>query len=275
MFRPSRNRRVVAAALTCLPMDDRYLDVLDLSGRTPRECGALHVYVESVVQDPTGAGMLTLYLQSAFEPYSGGTLTLYAEGTDGTPALPESQTKFPLPELKNGRVAKWLIPLRFRSKAKNLTLEIDAPISKKAERVRQPWKVFKAFRAPTIDEMDRVAKAPPPDEKVEPIEGFFVAFGQALASIFGGGKEKPERPPPIKVDVRDGVPVPLEKDSVEKIWDLGEPAPSLPAPPPPAPTPAEGTPRPGAASTAAATAPSNSPAAATSEPTAPGEPAKS
>ncbi|MFL5322373.1 MAG: hypothetical protein ACJ790_22130 [Myxococcaceae bacterium] len=224
-------------------MDDRYLDVLDGNGRTPRECGAVQVYVEAAVEDATFAGMLTLYLQSAYEPYAGGTLTLYAEGEDGAPALPDSQTKFPLPELPKGRVAKWSIPLRFRSKAKSLTIEVDAPISKKAERVRQPWKVFKALRTPTIDELDRVTKAPPPEEKIEPLEGFFTAFGQALTGVFGGGRPKAERSPPIKVQVRDGVPTPLDKDSVEKVWDLGEPMPALPKPsavteepPPPAPS---------------------------------------
>lgn len=211
-------------------MDDRYLDVLDANGRTPRECGAVQVHVESIVQDATGAGMATLYLQSAFEPYAGGTLTLYAEGVDGAAVLPESQTKFPLPDLKDGRVAKWLIPLRFRAQAKTVTLEVDAPISKKASRVRQPWKVFKPHRVPTIDELDRVSKPPlpPPEERVEPLEGFFSAIGQALSGVFGGGRENAERAPPIKVAVENGVPVPLDRDSVEKVWDLGEPMPSLP-----------------------------------------------
>lgn len=226
-------------------MDDRYLDVLDAAGRTPRESGAVQFFVEACVQDATGSGMLTLYLQSAFEPYEGGTLVLYAEGEDGSAALPESQTKFPLPPLPNGRVARWDVPLRFRAKAKTLTVEVESPLSKKATRVRQPWKVFETQRAPTIDEMDGISRAPPPEKKEEPLGAFFGAFGEALSGMFGGKRQGTERPVQVKVPVTQGVPTPLDRDTAEKVWELGEPPPTLsprkaePAEPPPAPKPAE------------------------------------
>lgn len=220
-------------------MDDRYLDVLDANGRTPRESGAVQFFVEACVQDATGSAMLTLLLQAAFEPFEGGTLVLYAEGADGTAVLPESQTKFPLPLLPNGRVARWDLPLRFRTKAKTLTVEVEAPLGKKAERVRQPWKVFETRRAPTIDELDGVSRAPPPEKKEEPLGAFFGAFGEAISSMFGGSKPTQGRPVSVKVPVTDGVPTPLERDTSEKLWELGDPLPQLPKRPDP---PAEPSP---------------------------------
>lgn len=232
---------MAAAGSVRVLMDDRYLDVLDASGRTPRESGAVQFFVEACVQDATGAGMLTLYLQSAFEPYEGGTMVLYAEGEDGSAALPDSQTKYPLPKLAKGRVARWDIPLRFRTKAKTMTVEVEAPLGKKAERVRQPWKIFETRRAPTNDEMDGVSKAPPPDKKEEPLAAFFGAFGDALSSVFGAAKPKQDPAAMMKVAVTSGVPTPLDRDSVDKVWDLGEPMPTLSrradAPPPAPPMP--------------------------------------
>lgn len=208
-------------------MDDRYLDVLDASGRTPRESGAVQFFADACVQDTTGAGMLTVYLQSAYEPFEGGSMVLYAEGEDGSAALPESQTRFALPPLPNGRVARWDIPLRFRSKAKTMSVEVEAPLGKKAERVRQPWKVFATHRALTNDEMDGVSRPPPPDAKEEPLGAFFGVFGDALSSMFGAKKPKQDRPATMKIAVTAGVPTPLARDSVEKVWELGEAMPVL------------------------------------------------
>ena len=220
---------VAAAGSVAVVMDDRYLDVLDASGRTPRESGAVQFFVEACVQDANGAGMVTLFLQSAFEPYEGGSMLLYAEGEDGSAALPDSQTRFALPPLPNGTVARWDVPIRFRTKAKTLTVEITAPLGKKTTRVRQPWKIFETRRAMTRDELDGVSKPPPSEKKEEPLGAFFGAFGNALSTAFGGGAPpEAERPAAMKVPVTEGVPTPLDKDSVEKLWQLGEAMPALP-----------------------------------------------
>jgi len=59
---------------------DYYADVLDYTGRTPREFGAIHLHVEPVTRGPLGDAVAVLWLQSAFEPLASSGHSLLVMG---------------------------------------------------------------------------------------------------------------------------------------------------------------------------------------------------
>lgn len=189
-------------------MDDRYLDVLDATGRTPREAGAVQLHVASAVQAPGGDTLLTLFLQAAYEPYQGGTLTLSAEGEDGKPVLPEDQRTHALPPLPNGAVVRWEIPLRLRATGRKLKLEVLAPLPRGASRVRQAWKLFTE------------------EPQGDPLTEVFRALGDALLAPFGFARKPVSKPVTLEVELTAGAPRALDAPAVQSLWELGQPMPS-------------------------------------------------
>ncbi|MHB8878119.1 MAG: hypothetical protein ACYC8T_30850, partial [Myxococcaceae bacterium] len=105
----------------------------------------VHLHVEAVRLGPEGSAAATLWLQAAFEgPVRG---KLHVSGTDesGETAIDE---RFDLPPMEGGKVVRWTLPLRLRAAAAELLFRVDAPVPEKAERVRQPWKLFETIEVP-------------------------------------------------------------------------------------------------------------------------------
>ncbi|MDC0707137.1 hypothetical protein POL68_01515 [Stigmatella sp. ncwal1] len=89
-------------------------DFLDHTGRTPREFGSVHIYVEPVVRAPSCAAVATVWLQSAFEPLlTTDTLHVVAILADKNGEL--SLQRLSLPDLSGGKVVRWSLPLSLLS----------------------------------------------------------------------------------------------------------------------------------------------------------------
>jgi len=120
-----------------------YVDVLDHTGRTPREFGSLHIHVEPVVRGPSGEAVATVWLQSAFEPRVAGESVLVLSG-------PEEHNlgRFPLPSVDGGQVVRWSLPLTIPAGVTELHFLVESRLHPKAQRVRPAWKLFDTFEVP-------------------------------------------------------------------------------------------------------------------------------
>jgi hypothetical protein len=222
-------------------------DILDLTGHVPREYGCVQLSVEAALLDADGKGKAVVWLQSAFEGKNLGFLEVRG-GEGGVLLLPN---RFALPDLSEGRVCRWTLPLKADGRPKELVFVVDAPVKNRA-RSREPWLLI-----------DAEAIGPLSHRDLSDDDGFSRGLG-VIAGMFGGHAAKAavdlvsmaahgistaskgpdpgiEREPYSEapawthaVSESDGTPIPAEPQ-VELVWAPGMP---LPQPPPPqAPSP--------------------------------------
>ena len=218
-------------------------DILDLTGHVPREYGAVQLCVETAQLDAEGKGKAVVWLQAAFEGKDLGFLEIRA-GDGGVMLLPN---RLALPDLSQGRVCRWTLPLRCDGRPQQLVFAVDAPV-KNRPRAREPWLLI-----------DAEAMGPLSNQDPSGDDDFAKGLG-VVAGLFGGhaarvavdlvsaaarGIKGPdpgiEREPYSEapawmqaVTESDGAPIPSEPQ-VELVWAPGMP---LPQPPPaPAPSP--------------------------------------
>lgn len=115
-------------------------DVLDHLGKTPRELGAVHLYVESVTRSEDGYACAVVWLQAALVPHAPGTIDVLA-------------TKARVPPLSDGRVVKGLVPLSIAPGLTEVSFAVACEPAPDAQRVRQAWKLFDTLEIPKESEM--------------------------------------------------------------------------------------------------------------------------
>lgn len=203
-----------------------YVDILDYTGRTPREFGALHIYVEPVVRGPSGEAVATVWLQRAFEPREGEERVLIL-------TAPEEHNlgRIPLPLVDGGQVVRWRLPLTLPAGVTELHFLVESRLHPKARRVRQAWKLFDTLELP------KEALNTPLFPEVELVHstrrrgGFLVRSPEEPPSLFEatGGKRHAARklPPGFIAQVTEGTPERLNAPRAEVFWTPGQP---LPAP---------------------------------------------
>ena len=106
-------------------------DVLDATGRTPRELGSVHVFVESCVRSDTGDAVLTVWAQAAFARCSGAILC--------------ADQRWPIPSLEDGQVMRARLPLKLPLEVTSIEVSADCPVKDSSQRVREAWKLTDTF----------------------------------------------------------------------------------------------------------------------------------
>ncbi|MFL5351975.1 hypothetical protein [Archangium sp.] len=217
---------------------DYYEDVLDRTGRTPREFGAIHLHVESAIRGPLGDTVATLWLQSAFEPLASG-YTLHVEGRQKTGPEKRKLGKFSLPPLDGGKVVRWSLPFSLPLELDELHFRVEAKLHPKAERVRTAWKLSDTVEIPK--ESDMAGPKPPPVgiNLGRSLMGSVLSGGLFVSFRGLGGRDSPglastvrtkvhaaaKLPDVVVVPVFDGSPEELSKPHEELIWKPGMPLP--------------------------------------------------
>lgn len=221
---------------------DFYEDILDHTGRTPREFGAIHLHVESALRGPLGDTVATLWLQSAFEPLGSG-YTVHVEGRQKAGSEQRKLGKFALPPLDGGKVVRWSLPFSLPSELDELHFRVEAPLHPKAERVRPAWKLFDTVEIPKESEMQA---APDPTPIGLAIGRSLVASfltGGLVVSLRGLGLGRRDAanlantvrtkvhtaaqlPDVVVAPVLDGSPEELSEPHAELIWTPGMPLPA-------------------------------------------------
>lgn len=233
---------------------DYYADVLDHTGRTPREFGAIHLHVEPVTRGPTGEAVAVLWLQAAFEPLASSGHSLLVMGRQKQGPLQRMLGQFPLPSLDGGRVVRWRLPFSLPPELDELHFEVSAKLHPKAERVRPAWKLFDTFEIPKESEMKTVTTSPDFELSLaDSLVGSVLSGGLSLSFQVGFGSsqspglasatavKKHAAPPPPTVFVApvvEGTVQALSEPHTETLWTPGMPLPEPAGAPlwqPPAP----------------------------------------
>ena len=208
----------------------RYPDVLDPTGRTPRELGPVQIHVERVEADAHGSALAVIWLQCAFEPVPAGHLVIGA-----VPASEESRDerpvgRWPLPNLSGGAVVRWQLPFTIRD-SERLWMRVECARFDGAERVREPWVLFETPDGlPSGPETPDVAAAIA-GHALGPI-GMWLIRAAARGIVEAGTRDPPPpardpRPAALHVAVRRRQKVDGVRASLEVMWKPGQP---LPAP---------------------------------------------
>lgn len=207
-------------------------DFLDHTGRTPREFGAIHIYVEPVVRGPSGDAVANVWLQSAFEPLlSTDVLHIVARLADDKEL---SLKSLPLPALAGGKVVRWSMPLSLPPDLAELQFRVESKLHPKAERVRPAWKLFDTLEIPKESEMS------PPPASIElnlarSVVGSVLLGGPVIAFSVGTSVSTQARtkvhaaralPLGFVAQVVEGSPEPLDGPRVEGVWAPGQPLPA-------------------------------------------------
>lgn len=203
-----------------------YVDILDYTGRTPREFGALHIHVEPVVRGPSGEAVATVWLQRAFEPRVGEERVLVLTG-------PEEHNlgRIPLPSVDGGQVVRWRLPLTLPTGVTELHFLVESRLHPKARRVRPAWKLFDTFEVPK-DALN--TPLIPDSELVHSMRtqygGFLSRSFEEQPSLFDatGGKRHVARklPPGFIAQVTEGTTEWLDAPRAEVFWAPGQPLPA-------------------------------------------------
>ena len=208
-------------------------DVLDHLGKTPREFGAVHIYVEPVVRAEDGYACATIWLQAALVPLAArGMIEVLA-------------TRVPVPELADGSVMQAKVPLAVSPGVEEVSFGVQCEAPKNAARVRQAWKLFDTFEIPKESEM----KTYNDDSAGIGVGGLFLANALTLplgaiviprggASV-GGGLAESTRATVHKArtltagfvaKVVAGDPERITTVAWTRIWRPGQPLPTVAAP---------------------------------------------
>lgn len=208
-------------------------DVLDHLGKTPRELGAVHVFVEAVTRAEDGFATAVVWLQAAHLPMQPGTLRALA-------------TSVKIPELADGRVVKGLVPVSVPPGVTEVSFEIACAPAPNAARVRQAWKLFDTLEIPKESEMKTYhddsttlggglllanALTLPMGMAVVPTGGFGASTGGGLAESTRTTVHKARTlSEGFVAAVTAGEPRRVAQAEWSEVWRPGQP---LPAPPPP------------------------------------------
>lgn len=218
---------------------DFYEDILDHTGHTPREFGAIHLHVESVFRGPLGDTVATLWLQSAFEPLASGS-SVHVEGRQKAGSEERKLGKFSLPALEGGKVVRWSLPFSLPAELDELHFRVEAKLHPKAERVRPAWKLLDTVEIPKESEMQAAAQPPVGIDIGRSLMASVLSGGLALRFRFNlGSRDSPslsstvrtkvhaaaQLPDVVVVPVIDGAPEELSKPHAELIWQPGMPLP--------------------------------------------------
>jgi len=204
-----------------------YVDVLDHTGRTPREFGSIHIHVEPVVRGPSGEAVATVWLQRAFEPRVSGESVLVLSG-------PEEHHlgRFPLPSVDGGQVVRWSLPLTLPAGVTELHFLVESQLHPKAQRVRPAWKLFDTFEIPK-DAVNTPAVSARFDVAQSVVgsllNGSLSLSFETQTSITEatGGRRHAARklPPAFIAQVTEGTPERLDAPRAEVLWAPGQPLP--------------------------------------------------
>jgi hypothetical protein len=219
---------------------DFYEDVLDHTGRTPREFGAIHLHVESAIRGPLGDTVATLWLQSAFEPHGSGYV-VHVVGRQKQGSEQRKLGRFPLPPLDGGKVVRWSLPFSLPTEIDELHFRVEAKLHPRAERVRPAWKLFDTVEIPKESDMKATSRAPTVGIDIGGSLMDSVLSGSLSVSVdIGlGSRDAPslastvrtkvhaaaQLPDVLVVPVVDGHPEELSKPHAELIWKPGMPLP--------------------------------------------------
>jgi hypothetical protein len=215
-----------------------YEDILDHTGRTPRELGSVHIHVEPVVRGPSGEAVAKVWLQSALEPlFPTDSLHVIARLADNRGEL--SLKRLPLPALDGGKVVCWSVPLSLPADLSELQFRVESKPHPKASRVRPVWKLLETLEIRKESEM-RPATANIEFDLTGSIGdtlssgGLSLSFnvattpGSSLASDVAVKRHAPrELPPGFVASVIEGTPELLDAPRVEKMWEPGQPLPEV------------------------------------------------
>jgi len=215
-----------------------YADILDHTGRTPREFGSVHIYVEPVVRSPSGEAVAKVWLQSAFEPLQptdGLRVVARLAGNQGELSL----KRLPLPELAKGRVVCWSLPLALPAGLAELQFRVESQLHPKAERVRPAWKLFDTLEVPKESDM-RPASADIDFDLTGSIGdtlssgGLSLSFnlkmneGSSLSKAMKLTRHEARKlPPGFIAPLVEGSPERLAEPRLETVWQPGQPLPAV------------------------------------------------
>ncbi|MCY1077636.1 hypothetical protein [Archangium lansingense] len=215
---------------------DFYADVLDHTGRTPREFGAIHLHVEPVLRGPLGDAVATLWLQGAFEPLGSGHAVQILGHQKNGPAR-RMLGRFPLPSLEGGTVVRWRLPFSLPAEIDELHFRVESTLHPKAERVRPAWKLFDTLEI--AKESDMKSTSLEPSIGVDIGEsllssvlsgGLSVSIKVGMATRDGSSLSKAvhsklhaatQLPEVIVIPVVDGNSEPLPEPHIEVVWKPG------------------------------------------------------
>src|SRR4051812_48525261 len=124
-----------------------YEDILDRIGKTPRELGALQIYVEAVHRTERGTGQTTVWVQAAFEPLPKKMgLRIVADNAAGEHV---QLAKLEFPPIKNdGTVLRWPIRFKLAEPVAQVMFEVSAVRPGSSSRVREAWLLTDTYQAP-------------------------------------------------------------------------------------------------------------------------------
>jgi hypothetical protein len=220
---------------------DYYADVLDHTGRTPREFGAIHLHVEPVTRGPHGDAVAVLWLQSAFEPLASKGHSLVVMGRQKQGSTQRMLGQYPLPSLEGGRVVRWRLPFSLPPEIDELHFQVSAKLHPKAERVRPAWKLFDTLEIPKESAMKTVTTSPAIGlDLTDSVVNSLLSGGLSLSLQVGfGSSQSPDLASATAVKRHAAAPAPtfftatvvegaveaLSEPQLETIWTPGMPLP--------------------------------------------------
>lgn len=193
-------------------------DVLDATGRTPRELGAIHLFLESCVLSDTGDAVLTVWVQAAFARCTG--------------AIVCGDQRWPVPVIEDGRVVRGRLPLKVPLAARSVEVSADCPVKDSSLRVRPAWKLTDTF-AVTHTESAGVGVgglgAVLALNAVSLPLGVAIIPGRAAAAAVQTNVhvEKARTLPGLSCSVTPGSVEPLVEATWETAWRVGGPLPAI------------------------------------------------
>lgn len=116
-----------------------FLDVLDETGRTPREMGAAQIYVEPVLRSADGRAVLTVWIQAGLLPCGNLRLQLAARARAGDGASERHAGRHQVPGPVGSEVVRVHLPLSLPA-CEELRVAIEDRIPEPHRRVRAPWR---------------------------------------------------------------------------------------------------------------------------------------
>lgn len=239
---------------------DFYADVLDHTGRIPREFGSHHLHVETVTRGPWGNAVAALWLQGAFEPLPPSDASVVVMARQKTGLTQKMLGQFTLPRLEGGRVVRWRLPLSVPAEFDELHFEVSSKLHPKAERVRPAWKLMDTIEQPR----ESVLKGQPVSPEfginvTRSVVGTVLSGGLSLSVSVGLGASGEANlreavrvtrhaaapsPTAFIAAVVDGAVEPLSEPQAETIWSPGMPLPEASVTPAWQPAPAAPAARP-------------------------------